>query len=884
VAAIDLNVSSIIAATGWTGATVANLTTSNDVRATNGTAAEFISAELDDAPGDFGSQNTIQLHVEARVVGTVTRAKSILFELRNSSETVLQTFTTSSLTASDVVYSSTAFSRSDALSVINAYRLRATVLEGGGMADTATVEIDRMWAVLDYNAAAVFAPEQNAFRFYDDDAAEDASTPLGAQDANAEVNVAAGDATVQLRLRIDETAGGAGATTDDWQLQYSKNAAAFADVAAASSNVKSPGVAGGNPVVEATATSSTETAGTTHTVALPTGILSGDLLVAGFAVDGNQRQVTVTWPAGWAELFDLMNDDNFAVEAECGGSIAYRVADGTEGSSITVTTSESETSAHTVYRISGAGTPEFAPARSLTTPDASPDPPELTYSGGSGNHLWLAWSFSDDLDAVTGFPTDYTDGITVSAGSSGACTIGSARRKLAAATDNPGVFTLAATEEWVAATVVAPSAGGGGGSSLTDGAATTNRATNGIGDPGTGSFVAGEQEVGNGLIENRQLTAGNFTEHVWALTLVAADLANADTLEFRVLLNGAPITAGVTPQITVSTTTNATATGGQALQTLAQAGAGIEQPDGAGGGILAAPQQSGTGTHTEQVGGTGAQSFVPLAQAASAAEAIAGLADQALAALAEAGSGVERFASTGAQALAPPSQAGAAVEVAATAGAQTLAPALQSASGVEQPEGAGAQIVVPLAQAAAATSGQTITGAAAQTLALVATSATGLMAPEGFGAQLLAQLAQSASGDAGGIGGSADQSLQPPAQSGAAAEILIATGASLAAELAQFGSGVIAIAGAGQQSLNLPFQIAQALLQPAGTGVQFAGAAVQAGTAAEVDTGAAASLIAALTQQASGAPPFHQVPGRTFAARRAGAAAVAMTRTFIARR
>ena len=90
-------------------------------------------------------------------------------------------------------------------------------------------------------------------------------------------------------------------------------------------------------------------------------------------------------------------------------------------------------------------------------------------------------------------------------------------------------------------------------SGLTADAATTNRATNGIAD-GAGTFVAGEQEETNGIIEDHQLTADNFTEHVWALTLIDGDLADGDTLDFRITLNaGAPgMTNTVIPRITIS--------------------------------------------------------------------------------------------------------------------------------------------------------------------------------------------------------------------------------------------------------------------------------------------------------------------------------------------
>lgn len=89
-------------------------------------------------------------------------------------------------------------------------------------------------------------------------------------------------------------------------------------------------------------------------------------------------------------------------------------------------------------------------------------------------------------------------------------------------------------------------------SSLTGESASTNRATNGITD-GSGSFVAGEQSE-SGIVTDRQLTGSNFTEHVWALLLIASDLSNNDVLQFRISLNGGNpgITNSVTPQITAN--------------------------------------------------------------------------------------------------------------------------------------------------------------------------------------------------------------------------------------------------------------------------------------------------------------------------------------------
>lgn len=77
---------------------------------------------------------------------------------------------------------------------------------------------------------AMFTPHFNASRFYDDDAGEAVSTPLAAQDTDITVNVDGGNVALQFRGRIDETGGASGTTMDDYQAQYSKNAAAAADL------------------------------------------------------------------------------------------------------------------------------------------------------------------------------------------------------------------------------------------------------------------------------------------------------------------------------------------------------------------------------------------------------------------------------------------------------------------------------------------------------------------------------------------------------------------------------------------------------------------------------------------------------------------------------
>lgn len=55
----------------------------------------------------------------------------------------------------------------------------------------------------------------------------------------------------------------------------------------------------------------------------------------------------------------------------------------------------------------------------------------------------------------------------------------------------------------------------------------------------------------DGLVDNQSVTALTWAEFLYTLELVPADLADNDTLDFRVLHNGATFTYNVTPRITV---------------------------------------------------------------------------------------------------------------------------------------------------------------------------------------------------------------------------------------------------------------------------------------------------------------------------------------------
>ena len=98
-------------------------------------------------------------------------------------------------------------------------------------------------------------------------------------------------------------------------------------------------------------TESSTTASTTLSVTLPGTINSGDLLVMSIAQRQGGSLPAHTLPSGWSEVFttNLIDQDNFQLTH----NIWYRVADGGEGASVNVTSSDNGRSVHQVFRITG---------------------------------------------------------------------------------------------------------------------------------------------------------------------------------------------------------------------------------------------------------------------------------------------------------------------------------------------------------------------------------------------------------------------------------------------------------------------------------------------------------------------------------------------------
>lgn len=202
------------------------------------------------------------------------------------------------------------------------------------------------------------------------------------------------------------------------------------------------------PTVVSTNTSVQTPAGTSHTVSLPGSIVAGNLLLIFFATADIP---TITTPANW----NLLRNKQETAGATSQQSIFYKVATGSEGATVTITTGTSFRSAHATYQISGySGNPEASAGASGIS--GNPDPDSLTPSGGAKDYLWIA-SGTCRSQTFSSAPTSYTNLLT--AATSSQVAVGTARRELNATSTDPGNFTITASNEWTGVTVaISPTA------------------------------------------------------------------------------------------------------------------------------------------------------------------------------------------------------------------------------------------------------------------------------------------------------------------------------------------------------------------------------------------------------------------------------------------
>lgn len=198
----------------------------------------------------------------------------------------------------------------------------------------------------------------------------------------------------------------------------------------------------GFPVIQATNTS-TDTAGTSHTLDLPSGVVDGNLLIAGFSINVGS---TISWPGGWTELFEKENLSPGPVAF----AVAYKTAS-SEGSTITVTSGSSGSSVHWSYRITGDKAAPIDGTAVIGTTEF-PNPPSLNPSWGLNRTLFIAtMSWNTGAVSIDSFPTNY--GLSqIQVG--GSHLIAAAAREIRTdAAEDPGTYDANAVCDWVANTL-----------------------------------------------------------------------------------------------------------------------------------------------------------------------------------------------------------------------------------------------------------------------------------------------------------------------------------------------------------------------------------------------------------------------------------------------
>lgn len=197
------------------------------------------------------------------------------------------------------------------------------------------------------------------------------------------------------------------------------------------------------PVLKSITTQVDTSDATSRSVALPSGISSGDLLLAFVSVDGSAT--TVGFPSGWVES---NNAQIGAVSSTARALLFSKWATGSEGSTATVTTSALETVSIIVYRISGAANFNFSIFNN-TTALTTADPPSHTDSNSSSQRarLWIAAAHSVASLNVSSWPSGYSNTTSASQDNLNNLdrpSVFSASKSSYSEAEDPGAFTLTA--------------------------------------------------------------------------------------------------------------------------------------------------------------------------------------------------------------------------------------------------------------------------------------------------------------------------------------------------------------------------------------------------------------------------------------------------------
>jgi hypothetical protein len=184
----------------------------------------------------------------------------------------------------------------------------------------------------------------------------------------------------------------------------------------------------------------------TPSLTLPSGISSGDIILIFVGVDGTPTaSITgftqeIGQAGGWA--------------ASASYYVFSKVADGTEGASVTLTLSASEAVCASAWVITNANDVAFS-AVATNAGSVNPDSPSLTSGFGAVSTFWIS-SFATDngTPTISAYPSGYENGQSLSAGASfGSTRLGVSSTVASVATEDPPAYTISEAHNWIAVTV-----------------------------------------------------------------------------------------------------------------------------------------------------------------------------------------------------------------------------------------------------------------------------------------------------------------------------------------------------------------------------------------------------------------------------------------------
>lgn len=200
-----------------------------------------------------------------------------------------------------------------------------------------------------------------------------------------------------------------------------------------------------------TPTSITASTASPLSINLPSSISAGHLLVM---IIRSPSGATFTTPSGWTALVS----NNTADGSDDTTSIYYRIADGAEGATVSVTVSASTKASAVVWRITGSSSTDAPQLSTIATGNSTvPDPTTVTPTGGSKDYLflWLGGWEGEQTSPPTSDLTNYVNETGADTGTGGAvatnCRVGGASRQLTASSENPPVWgALSVADDWSA--------------------------------------------------------------------------------------------------------------------------------------------------------------------------------------------------------------------------------------------------------------------------------------------------------------------------------------------------------------------------------------------------------------------------------------------------